>query len=332
MRKFPNLDHTVKIPTELKKMKMGSHAFLVNPSYGFYPYFSVELRKRIKRKMAINITGTGEGGIGKSYLLSDICRVMSKSFDTDDIVYRYPEFLRCVQTTRRGTPIEFDEPSYAMSKKDWYKEVTKALVKTIESFRFKGKPLFIPIINKKLLEKDIRSYLLQYHIHIIDRGYAKVYRTYASQFTEKVYNYEVCKIRYGMFDNNLCNIDSCLGCKKLDPYDHSKRCNIFRAKYERKKKYTQEERYKIALEEADRLEYTELSMDEIEAKIMDDFDKFYNIDKNDIDQDIMALVLEREHKIKLGHNKQVRLKKQIRYDYPNLFEPISKDLETDVLN
>ena len=35
-------------------------------------------------------------------------------------------------------------------------------------------------------------------------------------------------------------------------------------------------------------------MDEIEVKAMDYFDKFYNVDKNDVDQDIMALVLERE--------------------------------------
>jgi hypothetical protein len=67
-------------------------------------------------------------------------------------------------------------------------------------------------------------------------------------------------------------------------------------------------------------------MDEMEAKAMDYFDKFYNVDKNDVDQDIMALVLERELRIKLGHNKQVRLKKQIKYDYPNLFQlPMNRE-------
>jgi hypothetical protein len=67
-------------------------------------------------------------------------------------------------------------------------------------------------------------------------------------------------------------------------------------------------------------------MDEIEVKAMDYFDKFYYVDKNDVDQDIMALVLERELRIKLGHNKQVRLKKQIKYDYPNLFQlPMNRE-------
>ena len=214
----------------------------------------------------------------------------------------------------------FDEPSYAMSKKDWYKEIVKALVKTIESFRFKGKPLFIPIINNALLEKDIRSYLLQFQVVVTERGRATVYRIYPSQFKGKVYYYQFCKLRYGLFDKNLCHRKSCLDCKKLNPKDKSKRCMIFRARYERKKIGTQEERYQEALDDAERLEYSKLSLDEIQAKVMLDFDKFFNKDKMDIDLDILAIVLKRNHKIKLGHNKLYRLKKQIRYDYPDRFE------------
>jgi len=307
-------------------MRLGNHSFLVNSKLGYYPYFIIELMQRIIQKKANNIVGSGEGGIGKTYQLSDICRCLSKRFDVDDIVFNYVDFLRCVLTTKRGTPIEFDEPSYAMSKQDWYKELTKALVKTIESFRFKGKPLFIPIINKNLLEKSIRQYLLQYHVHIRDRGSATVYRIYASQFRDTVYNYQLCTLRYGLFDNNLCNKDSCLGCRKLDPSDYSKRCIIFRARYERKKMYTQEERYTIALEEAELKEYSKLSLDEIQARLMTHFDKFYFPDKDDIDIDLMAILLKRECRIKIGHNRLYRLKKQIKYDHPNLFQtPMMKE-------
>ena len=170
---------------KVKPMKMGKHEFLINPKLGYYPYYSVMLRQRVKQKKIVNNVVTGEGGVGKTYFGNDICRVLSPYFDVDDIVFRYLEFMRCVITSPRGTPIEFDEPSYAMSKKDWYKEITKALVKTIESFRFKGKPLFIPIINKSLLEKDIRNYLLQFHVVVHDRGIATAYRLYTSQFREK---------------------------------------------------------------------------------------------------------------------------------------------------
>ena len=55
------------------------------------------------------------------------------------------------------------------------------------------------------------------------------------------------------------------------------------------------------------------------ARAILEFDKFYNKDKNIIDIDLLAIVLRREHKIKLGHNKLYRLSKQIKYDHPNLF-------------
>jgi len=317
-------------------MKLGNHEFLVNRKLGYYPYFSIQLRQRVKQLKIINCTITGEGGVSKSYTGSDMCRILSpKHFGVDDIVFKYPEFLRCVITSKRGTPIEFDEPSYAMSKKDWYKDVVKALVKTIESFRFKGKPLFIPIINKALLEKDIRTYLLQYHVVMHDRGKGTAYKLFASQFKDKTYSYELCKIRYGLFDNNLCSKKSCLKgkgnnyCAKLNPSDKSKRCPVFRATYERKKLTTQEKRYEIALEESERQEYSKLSLDEIQAKALDYFDRFYDVDKNRIDVDLMGIVLKREHKIVLGHNRLYRLKRQIEYDHPNLFEvPETPNIKT----
>ena len=327
MEKIPDFESTVKIP-KLKPINLGGYEFLINPALGYYPFYSIELRKRVKATKANNNVITGEGGIGKTYIGSDICRVLSKHFDVDDIVFRYPEFLRGVLTSRRGLPIEFDEPSYAVSKKDWYKEVNKAIVKTIESFRFKGKPLFIPIINKELLEKDIRSYLIQFHVVVTERGKAIVYRLYASQFKAKTYNYEFCRLQYGLFDNELCDIPSCLVCKKLDPSDKSKRCMIFRARYERKKIGTQEERYKIALEEAEEKETRHLNLDEIEAKAMKYWDKFYVEDKSKIDTELLAVILWRKEKIRIGHNKLQRLKKQIEYDHPDFFDvPKSPNVE-----
>ncbi len=332
MSAFPSIDN-MNIEERIEKLKpykLGNHEFFINSSLGYYPYFSIEIRQRVKKHMAVNCVVTGEGGVSKSYTTADICRTLSpKHFDVDDIVFRYPEFLRSVITSKRGTPIEFDEPSYAMSKKDWYKDIVKALVKTIESFRFKGKPLFIPIINKALLEKDIRTYLLQYQIAMKDRGRGTAYHLFASQFKEgKVYSYEICKLRYGLFDNNLCSKPSCLICRKLNPDDKEKRCPIFRARYERKKILTQEDRYKLALEDSERQEHSRLSLDEIQAKAIDYFDKFYNPDKNIIDIDMLEIVLRRESKIYVGQNKRYRLAKQIKYDHPKLFEippEINKD-------
>jgi len=318
---------------KLGKYQIGHHEFLINSDLGYYPYFSIELRERIRKKKVINCIVTGEGGLGKSYQAMDFCRVLApKTFTVDDIVFLYPDFLRCVLTSPRGTPIEYDEPSYAMSKLDWFKEITKALVKTIESFRFKGKPLFIPIINKALLEKSIRSYLVQYHVTMHDRGKATVYRTFSSQFQDKQYNYGMTDIEYKLFDNNLCDRGSCLGCRLLNARDLGKRCNIFRAQYERKKANIQDKRYKDDMQDAMNKEKGELSYDEIEELAMPFFDKFFLPDKNKIDVDMLAVVLWREEGIKVGHNKIYRLAKQIMYDHPDHFSPrpkINKDTADD---
>ena len=328
-KRIPKLEFTKEIP-KLKSMNLGGYEFLYNPSLGYFPFFSFALRKRVKQKKACNIVCSGESGIGKSYQMSDIFRVLApKYFDVDDIVFRYTEFLRCVLTSVRGLPIEFDEPSYAMSKKDWYKEVTKALVKTIESFRFKGKPLGIPIINKALLEKDIRNYLIQFHIVVHDRGKATCYRSYPSSFKDGVYHYEFCKLKYRLFDYNLCSKDSCLDCRKLNPTEKTKTpCPLFRARYERKKISTQEERYKVSLEEAEKMEISTESLDQIQVKALLYFDKFYDKDKDRIDVDLLGIILKREEKTLVGHNKLYRLAKQIRYDHPELFnEPSTINIE-----
>ena len=46
----------------------------------------------------------------------------------------------------------------------------------------------------------------------------------------------------------------------------------------------------------------------------------HNVDKNDIDIDLLAMAYKRKLNIRLGHNKIYRLKKQIMFDHPNLFE------------
>jgi hypothetical protein len=237
---------TTKEP--LQRLHVGFQEFYYDQTLGVYPKFSIEVRRRIKQKRATNATVSGEGGIGKSYHAIDICRGLSKRFTVDQVVFDLDGFLDAVLNTPMGVPIVFDEPSYAMSKREWYKDLNQALVKTIESFRYKVHPLFIPIINKSLLDKTIRSYLLQYQINVQDRGRATVYRLSPSQLSDKTYHPFFCELRYPLFDRHLCNKDSCLGCSYL--LNEDQLCQIFRATYERKKDKIQVERYAQQLEAA----------------------------------------------------------------------------------
>jgi len=293
---------------------------LVNKDVGYAPYFSSSIRHRVHRKQATNSVVTGEPGEGKSYQATDICRVLEgrmrsgkDRFKLDQVVFTYKQYLRLILKLKMGKPIVFDEPSYAMGKRDWYKELNKALVLTIESQRFKVHPLFIPIINKALLDKTLRSYLIQFQIEMRDRGQAVAYRIYPSQHTEKIYRYTFCELEYEMFDNHLCKRDSCLDCSKLP------RCNIFRARYERKKASIQDTRYEQAYDSASKQESSELTNTQIANMLYHLRNKFINEDKQ-IDVGLMCIIASQELGVKIGHSRSYTIRKLMKYLFPNDFD------------
>jgi len=294
---------------------------------GVAPYFTNMILHRIKRKMATNIVIVGEAGVGKSYMATDLCRVVegkTKSgkdrFSMDQVVFTYKDFMELVLKLKAGKPIVFDEPSYAMGKREWYKELNKALVQTIESFRFKMHPLIIPIINKSLLDKTIRAHLIQFQVVITDRGKAEVYRIKASQFEDKVYHRDFCSLRFGLFDKHLCEEPSCLECHKLTEKDDNDRyiCNIFRAQYERKKATIQESRYTQARALAERMETSQLTMKQIENLSLTITDHY--IIEGKVDVQALRVALEDEYGVRLSNNKAYNLKRRIELHNPDLIE------------
>lgn len=300
------------------------YATLVDHSKGWAPYFSMHVSRAIHQKKACNVVVTGEAGAGKSYMAIDICRVLegitktgNDRFKLKQVVYRYQNYMQLILKLRMGKAIMFDEPSYAISHRDWYKEANKVLTRTMESQRFKIHPVFIPVINKALLDKTIRSYLIQYQIHVLDRGRAIVYRISPGQHKENIYRITVCNLRYFMFDWLLCPKDSCLGCKKLtaekDP------CMIFRAQYERKKDSVQTIRYEQASDQAAQQESKLLTDDQLEILILK-IRKLFTRPDGSIDIDLLRIAARRRLKIKIAHNRAYRLAKMLRFDYPELFD------------
>jgi len=211
-----------------------------------------------------------------------------------------------------GAPIVFDEPSYAMGKREWYKQLNKALVSTVESMRFKIHPLYIPIINKSLLDKTIRSHLIQFQVLVHSRGKATVYRIRSSQFIDKVYHSYFCDLEYNMLDSDLCSRDSCLDCKKLFE------CNLFRARYERKKATIQEGRYSQALAQARKIEAKQLSMEEIETISVKVKDLF--IEDGKINVQHLRIALSDEYGINLSHSKAYELKALLEKHHSEILE------------
>jgi hypothetical protein len=254
---------------ELQIVNFNGWQTLINRELGIAPYFSSLLRYRVHHKLACNTIITGEPGIGKSYEASALARVNEglvkathqDRFSVDQIVFRFHEYMDLILKLKMGKGIMFDEPSYAMGKRDWFKEVNKVLVQTIESQRFLVHPLWIPIINQALLDKTIRAYLIQFRVNVVGRGHAIAYRIHASQTNDKIYQYQICELIYRQMDRAECSRGTCLGCKRMsDPVNP---CMIFRAQYERKKASIQHERYEAAREGAIQKETKELTEDQI---------------------------------------------------------------------
>jgi hypothetical protein len=303
---------------ELKIVNFNGWQTLVNREMGVGPYFSSMLRYRVGHKLACNVIVSGEPGIGKSYQAMNLARVnegMKKDtkgyatqkdrFEIKQVVFTFSEYMDLIMNLRAEKNIMFDEPSYAMGKRDWFKEVNKVLVQTIESQRFLVHPLWIPIINQCLLDKTIRAYLIQFRVNVIGRGHAIAYRIHASQSNEKIYQYQICDLYYRVFDKKLCPKDSCLGCKSLN--DPVNPCQVFRAQYERKKYSIQHTRYEQAKEGALQKETQEMTEDQIVELLVPMIPNITN-HRGRIDVAQLRLKLKEQHHMSISPYKAYNLK------------------------
>lgn len=317
---------------KLQILNYNGFQVLNSSELGIYPIFQNHIRWRTNQKLCTNICVTGEPGIGKSYIAIDIARVfeglyrskttheLKERFKVKQIVFTHSDYMDLLINLKLGKSIVFDEPSYAMGKRDWFKDLQKVLVHTLESQRFLVHPLFIPIINMSLLDKTIRNYLIQFQIHVVGRGHGLVYRLKPSQATEKVYREFMCDLYYHQFDRNRCSRDSCLGCPQLAPEDPEKQCKIFRAQYERKKRSTQFERYEQAKDEALQKEAKELTEKQIEEMALQYISEIVDENTGKVSVPKLRVILRKKCNVRLSTWKAYQIKGNLEAQYPEKFE------------
>ena len=122
---------------ELKVHNFNGFQTLISSELNIRPIFQEMIRWRTRQKLASNICVTGEPGIGKSYQSMDICRVFEgrynprgggdpkERFTVDQIVFTHSDYMEEIIHLKLGKAIMFDEPSYAMGKRDWFKDLQK---------------------------------------------------------------------------------------------------------------------------------------------------------------------------------------------------------------
>lgn len=285
--------------------------YLIDKNNNFFPKFTLELRQRARQKLAVNIMVSGEAGIGKSMMGIQIAQCLKSIFDVEkQVVYTYSKYIEAVMELRRGLPILFDEPTRALGHRTWYNEAQQVLVKTMESQRFMGHPVILPIINPVLIDKTVRNYLVQYIVHVYSRGKAIVYRLKPSQREDKTYWNRVCKLEYPLLSSDLCKRDSCLGCGKLNE------CNILRGQYERKKRRVVMDWYKEDKAQSIERESKEITIETIvdEANLLRN--KFVD-SNNRIDVQKLRVVMRMDKSIILSLNKAYEVKANLIHKYPD---------------
>lgn len=225
---------------------------------GVGQYFSNLIMSRIRKQKPCNVIFTGEAGISKSYDAIGFARFLQPSFSIEQVAMTYSEFMQCMIKLKEGQIIMLDEPEYVAGHRDWYREQNKALVATMRSGRFKVHPVFIPIINKSLLDKVVRQHLLQFMVVIEDRGEGTVYKLSPSHFTDETYTKFFCRIKFEMLDIDKCKKQWCFSCKRFK--DDS--CQLLRAQYEHKRQRIQDQRYKQDLDKSQAEEARKLSFEQ----------------------------------------------------------------------
>jgi len=267
-------DHSIIKPAKDGKLgwrKVRGRIVPFSKDLGVGQYFSNLIMSRVRKQKPCNVIFTGEAGISKTYCTIGYARYLQPSFNIRNVAMTYAEFMQCMIKLREGQVIVLDEPEYIAGHRDWYKEQNKALVSTMRSGRFKVHPVFIPIINKSLLDKVVRQHLLQYMVVLEDRGEGTVYKISPSHFSEEVYTKFLCRIRFEMLDVNMCEKTWCYSCKEFK--DNS--CQLLRAQYEHKRQRIQDERYKQDLDKSMAEEARKISFEQWLKKAHEHYDELW---------------------------------------------------------
>lgn len=290
---------------------MRYHGLIIpfNAGLGVKPTFFNVLMNRMKKVQPNRIAIVGEPGISKTYTAIMLALLLDPKFWIDQIVLYGKDYLELQRTLPPRRCIVLEEPTFHLAARTWYDQWQRIIVQTIESTRFQNNPLFIPVVNRNLIDKTIREYYINYVIVMFRRGVGRVYATKHSQWKDYITKKTVCDLYLPTpgFLLYQCGRETCLECVALPVCNK----NIFPL-YERKRaeaiKYYQAEGAK----ELKRLEEKKhkTSFAEIVQTAAKERMNFLSLDGKDyLVADLMA-------KFDCGHNKALDIRSYLLKHYP----------------
>ena len=270
------------------------------------PWFFSELGHRQKKQLPIVILITATQGEGKTYAGIRIAEIFDKRFDPDkQIVMDRRKILKLVSGRgglKRNQVIIVDESQWGASAREWGKTEQIKLMKFLAAARFKGFIIIIVSLHRSMLDSIIRERIINFHIHMEERGRATVYQPRHARFDESSYPSRKGGLILQLPDYDACESSTCLTC------DDNETCMTTRARYERNKttfiegeaeKDAQSE-MKEAAGEMSEQELAALCIDYIE-NIDTNTKGFYNVD------DIKFTLMEK-YGLDISHRKATRVR------------------------
>ncbi len=271
------------------------------------PWFFNEIAIRQTKQKPLVFLVTAQQGEGKTYAAIRLAEIFDKKFDPDkQIVMDRRNILKLVSGRgglKRNQAIIIDESQWGASAREWGQKEQIKLMKFIAAARFKGYMIFIVSLHQSMLDNIIRLRIINYHIHMEERGRATVYKPSHQRFDEQRYPWKMGILVLQLPDYDTCDHTTCLTC------DNAETCMTIRARYERNKtrfieseseKDAVEERQQAALEMGDK-ELAELCVPHVKTRINTNTKGFY------ITGDIRLTLFE-EHGLEIPEKKAVRVR------------------------
>ena len=186
-----------------------------------HPWFSDLMKRRMTQGYNNILLFCGGAGIGKSYGGLKLCETLDETFGINRVVFWPDEFIRESDKMRTRQWIMIDEPAISgiLGKRTWYQEMQQALVDQLETFRFRILGTVLCCINRNLLDRTVREYLLHFMVWMQGRGFGTVYEIQPSQFNPIVRTPFLGEVYLGLPSKEL-----------RDAYE-AKRAKIQRARY-----------------------------------------------------------------------------------------------------
>lgn len=197
------------------------------------PWFFNEIAIDQTKQKPIVIMITATQGKGKTYCGIRLAEILDKHFDPDEqIVMARKKILSLVSGRsglKRNQAIIVDESQWGASAREWGNKEQIKLMKFLSAARFRGYIIIIVALHRSMLDTIIRERIINYHIHMEERGRSTVYAPTHSRFDEQRYPTRKGGLILQLPDYDACDYITCLTCEKNET------CMTTRARYERNK-------------------------------------------------------------------------------------------------